>query len=271
MPIKKIVHLADIHIRTFRLHDEYKEIFKFLFHSIKKEVEGYERDEIRIVVAGDLVHQKIVISNEQLMLCTWFLRNLEKIAPVIIIAGNHDLLENNKDRVDSITPVVSFLPDLQIHYFMESKCYLDENIVWCPYSIFEENKRPNIQSAREEFGPDKKYIGLYHAALQNARTDIGYEIDHGAGLEIFEGLDFVLLGDIHKRQTFNHNGILIAYPSSLIQQNFGENIAGHGYLLWDVEDKTFTEHDIANPAPYVQVKVTSVDDIDDNKEKFTNL
>jgi DNA repair exonuclease SbcCD nuclease subunit len=41
------------------------------------------------------------------MLGAWFLK-LEEIAPVVLIAGNHDLLENNKDRMDSLTPMVQF-------------------------------------------------------------------------------------------------------------------------------------------------------------------
>jgi DNA repair exonuclease SbcCD nuclease subunit len=206
--IKKIIHLADIHIRTFRLHDEYKEVFQTLIAQVTELVKDYDRKEVRIVVAGDIVHQKIVISNEQLILGTWFLKKLESIAPVIIIAGNHDLLENNKDRMDSITPMVRFLPDSNINYFKESKCYLDDNIVWCVYSIFEENQRPDIEAARQEFGSDKTYIGLFHAPVINAKTDIGYEIDHGAGLEHFEGCDMVMLGDIHRMQKFLHKQTL---------------------------------------------------------------
>lgn len=269
--IKKIVHLADIHIRTFRMHDEYQEVFKNLIRDLNGLLADYKREEIRIVIAGDLVHQKIIISNEQLMLGTWFLRKLEEIAPVILIAGNHDLLENNKDRMDSISPMVQFLPDHNINYFKESKCYLDGDVVWCVYSIFEENARPDIESARKQFGEDKTYIGLYHAALMNAKTDIGYEIDHGADLDIFEGCDLVMLGDIHKRQTFNHKGIIIAYPSSLIQQNFGENITKHGFLLWDVETRTYTEHDVENNAPYYQFNIKSLDDIENGTEVITNL
>lgn len=268
--VKTVIHLADIHIRTFRLHDEYKEVFKTLLKDVKELIKDFERDEVRIVVAGDLVHQKIIISNEQLILGTWFLRKLEEIAPVILIAGNHDLLENNKDRMDSITPMVQFLPDKQINFFKESKCYLDGNIVWCVYSIFEGNKRPAIEGARIEFGDDKTYIGLYHAPVLNAKTDIGYEIDHGAGLEEFEGCDIVMLGDIHKRQTFNHKGIPIAYPSSLIQQNFGENVTKHGFLLWDIETKTFTEHDVENKYPYYQFTIKSLEDIENGTEKITN-
>ncbi|TXG85946.1 MAG: hypothetical protein E6R13_01395 [Spirochaetes bacterium] len=269
--VKKIVHLADIHIRTFRMHDEYKDVFKTLISDLTTLLADYSREEIRIVIAGDLVHQKIVISNEQLMLGTWFLRELEKIGPVIMIAGNHDLLENNKDRMDSISPMVQFLPDQEINYFKESKCYLDGNIVWCVYSIFEENARPNIEAARAQFGEDKTYIGLFHAPIINAKTDIGYEIDHGAELDIFEGCDIVMLGDIHKRQIFNHKGIMIAYPSSLIQQNFGENITKHGFLLWDVETKTFTEHDVENKSPFYQFRIKSIEDIENGTEQITNL
>ena len=269
--VKAVVHLADIHIRTFRLHDEYKDVFKTLLKDLRELLSDYQREEIRIVLAGDLVHQKIVISNEQLILGTWFIRKLEEIAPVVIIAGNHDLLENNKDRMDSITPMVQFLGDKEINFFKESKCYMDNNIVWCVYSIFEENKRPNIEGARTEFGDDKTYIGLFHAPIINAKTDIGYEIDHGAELAVFEGCDIVMLGDIHKRQFFNHKGIQIAYPSSLIQQNFGENVTKHGFLLWDVESKTFTEHDVENKHPFYQFKIKSLEDLETGEEKITNL
>lgn len=269
--IKAVVHAADIHIRTFRLHDEYKDVFKTLLKDLRELLKDFKREEVRIVIAGDLVHQKIVISNEQLILGTWLLRKLEEIAPVVLIAGNHDLLENNKDRMDSITPMVQFLGDKEINYFKESKCYMDENIVWCVYSIFEESSRPNIEAARAEFGDDKTYIGLFHAPIINAKTDIGYEIDHGAELDIFEGCDIVMLGDIHKRQFFNHKGIQIAYPSSLIQQNFGENVTKHGFLLWDIESKTFTEHDVENKHPFYQFKIKSLEDLETGEEKITNL
>lgn len=269
--IKKVVHISDIHIRTMRLHDEYKSVFIKLFSDLTDLLVDYKREEIRIVVAGDLVHQKITISNEQLLLGTWFLRKLEEFGSVIVIAGNHDLLENNKDRMDSITPMVQFLPDKEINYFKESKCYLDDNIVWCVYSIFEENQRPNIEAAREQFGNDKIYIGLYHAPVLNAKTDIGYEFDHGAGLEMFEGCEIVMMGDIHLRQNFNHKGIMINYSGSLIQQGFGERVKGHGFLLWDIKTKTFTEHDVENNSPFYQFRIKSLDDLEEGKEVITNL
>lgn len=270
--VKKVIHIADIHIRTFRMHDVYGEVFKQFLKEIRELVKDYKREEVRIVIVGDLVHQKITISNELLTLGTWFLKKLEKIAPVRIVAGNHDFIENNKDRLDSITPMVNLLNDLDIQYYKgESDCFLDDNIVWCNYSIFDDEKRPDIEGARAKHGSDKHYIGLYHAPLVGASTDIGYEFDHGMTLAHFEGCDMVMLGDIHKRQHWTYKGIPIAYPSSLIQQNFGETVSNHGYLWWDLESKTFEEHNIDTNYGFYQFKIKSIEDLENNTEVITNL
>lgn len=267
--VKKVFHLSDIHIRTFRMHEEYTIAFKKLFKKLRELAEGYDRDEMRIVIGGDLVHQKITISNELILMTTWFLKKLEAIAPVVIIAGNHDLLENNNDRIDSITPMVKLLDDKEINYYKESKCYEDENIVWCVYSIFEENSRPDIEAGRKEFG-DKKYIGLYHAPILGAKTDIGYEFDHGGDLTQFEGLDAAMLGDIHMYQEFIYDGAPIVYPSSLVQQNFGESVKGHGFLEWNVDDLTYVRHEIETEFGFYKFKISAIDDILNDKEKLVN-
>ena len=65
--------------------------------------------------------------------------------------------------------------------------------------------------------------------------------------------------------------IKIVMPSSLIQQNFGENVTKHGFLFWDVESKTFTEHDVDNRFLYYQFKIKSIEDIENGTEIITNL
>lgn len=274
--IKKIVHIADIHMRTYRLHKEYKEVMTDFISHTKEQLSDYDYEETRIVIVGDLVHQKITISNELLMLGTWFLRELSNLAPVVIIAGNHDLLEYNKDRLDSITPMVDLLPDANITYYKgESNCYLDNNIVWCVYSIFDDNNKPDINLKKIEFGEDKTYIGLYHAPILDATTDIGYVFDHGTELDHFEGCDVVMCGDIHKRACYLYkddkgNNIKIVMPGSLIQQNFGENVSKHGYLLWDIKTLEYSEFDILNNYSYYKYKIKSSEDISDNKEILMN-
>lgn len=65
--------------------------------------------------------------------------------------------------------------------------------------------------------------------------------------------------------------IPVVMPSSLIQQNFGENVTKHGFLIWDVESKTFEEHDVDNKYPFYQFKIKSIEDIENGTELITNL
>lgn len=270
--IKKIFHIADLHFRTYNRHTESKEVcYKFL-NEVKFYIEDSKLtfEECRIVIAGDIVHQKITISNELTMLVAWFLNECTKLCPTILIAGNHDLLENNKDRLDSLTPIIEIMNNPYVSYLTDCKCYLDDNIVWCSYSIFEHNARPDIEKARKEYGNDKKYIGLFHAPVNGAITSVGFEFEESADLQQFEGCDAVIMGDIHHRQNFVHKGINITYCGSFIQQDFGERVSEHGYLIWDVEHLDYTEHDIDTDYGYYVFKINSLDDIDKGKEYLTN-
>lgn len=267
--IKKIVHLADIHIRTYRHHDEYEEVFENLYTKCKELTKDYDYDEVRIVIVGDVLHQKITISNESLLVTSKFFNKLSEIAPLVVVAGNHDLLENNIERMDSITPVIELLNSDKINYYKGKECYLDNNIVWCNYSIFEHNERPDIESARAEYGDDKTYVGLFHAPIIGAKTDLGYTFDTGTRVDFFSGCDFVLLGDIHKRQDLDFD-IPVTYSGSLIQQDFGESVSNHGFLLWDVESRTYEGFEVENPYKYYLFEVNSIDDVDNNEEALKN-
>ena len=47
-----------------------------------------------------------------------------------------------------------------------------------------------------------------------------------------------------------------------IQQDFGEKLYEHGYLIWDVKDRTFTEHNIELDYGYYVFKSTSLEDLE---------
>lgn len=271
--IKKLFHIADLHFRTYKRMAESEDGCQKFLDEVRLYMSenNLTHSEARIVIVGDIVHQKITISNELFSLVSWFLNACAKLCPVVIIAGNHDLLENNKDRMDSITPIIDAIDNPNVYYHKESKCYPDENIVWCVYSIFEENEKPDIEKGREKYGDDKVYVGLYHAPVNGAKTAIGYEFEESHDLIQFEGCDMVLLGDIHLRQSFEHKGIPIAYSSSMIQQDFGEKLYDHGYLIWDVDSKTFTEHNLEIDYGYYVFKIESLDDIENGEEKLMNV
>jgi len=267
--IKTIVHIADIHVRNFKQHDEYKQVFINLIEKLKVELKDFTPDEVRIAIVGDLFHQKITVSNEQLILASWFLNELSQFGIVIIIAGNHDLLENNIGRVDSITPLITLSKNDRLQYLTKTKCYPDENIVWCNYSIFEGNSRPDIEQSHID-NEGKTHIGLFHAPIIGAKTDIGYKFEIGENLTHFDGCDFVLLGDIHKRQELFHNGVKCVYPGSLVQQNYGESVKNHGFLLWDVESKDYKEFEVENENLFFTFKINSIEDIENESEKLVN-
>ena len=65
--------------------------------------------------------------------------------------------------------------------------------------------------------------------------------------------------------------ITIAYSSSLIQQNFGENVTKHGFLLWDVVSRSFEEHEVENRYPFYQFRIKSLEDLETGREVITNL
>jgi DNA repair exonuclease SbcCD nuclease subunit len=269
--IKKIVHIADLHIRTIQLHDMYKEQFQSFLndlskHSIEWKQEGISLNEIRIVIAGDIAHQKINISNEQLMLTSWFLKELTNFGKVVIIPGNHDFLENNAQRLDSISPVVDLLNNPNIAYYRDMGVYTDDNIDWVVYSLYQHNQRPDFKKE------DNKYrVGLFHGPIQGMSTDLGFNFEDGYDRLNFVGLDLLLCGDIHKRQVFTlpggGEGVMVG---SMIQQNFGETVKHHGYGIFDVRTKKYTFTDLPVDQPFMHFRINDINDIEDEKEILVN-
>lgn len=172
--IKKIIHISDLHIRNFMYHDMYRRQFKLFLKSVKNNLSDYGIDEVRVVITGDIAHQKINISNEQMMITSWFFGEIiRKIGKVVLIPGNHDFLENNTNRLDSITPVVELMDNPNITYYKDQGVYEDENINWVVYSLYQHNQRPEY--VKEE---GKLYVGLFHGPIQGLSTDLGFEFEN---------------------------------------------------------------------------------------------
>lgn len=266
--IRKILHLADIHIRTYQYHDVYEEIFNKFIIDAEQQLKGVPYEEIRVVIAGDIAHQKINISNEQLLLTANFIAKIaDNIGKVIIIPGNHDFLENNTDRLDSITPVVELLNNKNISYYKDSGVYDDENVNWIVYSLYQHNERPKFEKI-----DNKLNFGLFHGPIEGMTTDLGFKFEDGYDRLNFVGLDALFCGDIHKRQQFMLNGggkaVMVG---SLIQQNFGETVKNHGYGIYNVSTDEYIFRDIHNDNAFLHFKINDINDIEDEKEILVNL
>ncbi len=202
--IRKIIHISDVHIRPFLRMEEYTSKLNELNEKIKEEINSYDKDEVRIVLAGDITHNKLTISNELVAFISMWIRQLEQFGRVVVISGNHDLMVGNMSRIDTLTAIFTasqFENAIHLDSYLgyDSGIVPDNNVTWALYSIFSDYRRPNIEQARKDF-PDNTIIGLYHGTIIGATLNNGTVIGDGISGDIFEGCDFVAAGDIHKRQ-----------------------------------------------------------------------
>jgi DNA repair exonuclease SbcCD ATPase subunit/DNA repair exonuclease SbcCD nuclease subunit len=244
----KIAHVSDVHIRNHRYHEEYKAVFEDLYEKLR------ELKPDIIVNTGDTAHTKLQLSPAYFDMTAKFFENLADIAPLHVILGNHDLNLRNPGKIDAITPIVEALDHKDIHFHKFSQeVDLGNGFVLNVLSIIDEDKWVNPTDS------DKTNIALFHGSVAGVTTDTGWVMEHGdIDIKSFTPFDYVLLGDIHKTyQKLDDKG-RVAYPGSLVQQNFGES-EDKGFLLWDIKDKenfTCKHYPLTNPKPFVTIELT---------------
>lgn len=113
-----ILHIADIHLRNWKRHKEFKNIFKQLFEEIDK----LPSNSI-VTVGGDIVHAKTDMSPELINIVSYFFNGLADRRPTIVICGNHDTNLNNNNRLDALTPIVEANNHPNLFYLRNSGVY----------------------------------------------------------------------------------------------------------------------------------------------------
>lgn len=274
--VKYIISVGDIHVRNYKRLEETGEFLEKFIDFCKDFISKHNAEEVRVIIAGDLFDQKITVSNESKILVSWLLRRLNELTISYVICGNHDYLMNNASRVCSLTPIFTMSEfekckylDKELGYM--SGIYEDDNIAWCLYSTFDDFNRPEVELYKKN-NPDKICIGVIHADINGAKTDIGRVTDKGLNPEYFKDLDFVIAGHIHKRQEIKKNGVKIVYCGSLIQKDMGENISGHGGVIWNLDDKTWEPFDLdKGEYGFYKFVINDIEDIENDNEKILNL
>lgn len=223
--IKKIYHSADIHIRTLDRHKEYKHVFNNLYEKLKSQ---NELDKSVFVICGDIFHNRDRLTSETIILFNEFITQLTSIIDVIIILGNHDTFSHT-DRLDVLTGIVSLKTNSNLYFLKYSGVYTYHNINFYVSSLLD-NKFLRCPKESNEIN-----IALYHGPVQNCKLDNDYNYIGSDTIKLidFNFFDYVLLGDIHKKQFLTET---IAYPGSLIQQSHKEEDI-HGILRWDLINK----------------------------------
>jgi len=272
--ITHIYHISDIHIQLYKCHQEYRDVFQRVYDYLIKEktASGISASQNRdcpflVVITGDILHSKTDLSPECIQLTYSFIKTLASIMPVVLIAGNHDININNRDRLDSLTPILADLPSVApVYYLLESGIYQFGNVLFYYSSILDSKVviQPRIQTAIES---GLVHIGLYHGRVNGAVYFNGmafHDSDTSVGTgpggnktitpSAFAEYDITMLGDIHKHQFMTPN---IAYAGSLIQQNHGEDIGGHGLIKWSLATYTGVHIPIYNDWSYVSIRIAN--------------
>lgn len=283
--ITHIYHLADIHIRNLQRHKEYRLVFNQFLENVKKD----NIENSIIYLAGDIAHAKTEMSPELVQEISWLFTECANLKDTFVITGNHDCNLNNNYRLDVLTPIIENINHPNLHYLKNTETTHFKNLTFTVYSILDNKK--NWPSGYDVKGENS--ICLFHGPVNKAQTDIGYTVSSNSFIvDMFDGFDFALLGDIHKRQVlqnFNESRIqvkrdeidtytdtgwqielgsldaevftiykkqpVVVYAGSVVQQNHGELLENHGYLLWDVKEKTFEEINLHNDYGYLTVDI----------------
>jgi len=277
MSLNYIFHLSDLHIRNGdkqqSRYDEYKLVFDNTIISIKNKIDELQIqfNNYLIIITGDVFHHKHSIGNFGLLLYRTFIEQLTKIGKVIIFPGNHCFVQNDVD-MPSLLYSSSFEIDNLI-VLNESKSFIIDNIgfsyvaINTTLDIYRSSGRiSNLPDFPKIIGDVKYKIGLFHGTFAKAKLYNGEEIREETKpypLEWIKDCDFdyLLLGDIHKRQIFNYKKTICGYAGSLIIQNYGEDIIDHGYLLWNLENKKIEEINIYNNIGYINIKENEKEEI----------
>lgn len=277
VPIKHIYHISDIHIHLYKRHDEYQQVFDRLLEYLKSEkrrlkIKPTSKQDIPIIalITGDVLHSKSDLSPECIAFAYKFFKDILDIMPLVVIPGNHDLNMNNKDRLDSLTAIICDLPQHAAMYHLnDTGVTVLGNMVLSHASIFdyyiippaELKARLDPSKVVKDIGPLTN-IALYHGRVNGCELFNGSRIDGEVNTitkktitpSNFDGYDMALLGDIHKWQYIDDTRTR-AYAGSLIQQNLGEDLDGHGILVWDVTQRTCQHVPIKNDFGYVTFRL----------------
>ena len=223
MICKNIFHISDIHI----YNQTYVNIINS-FHILVKDIVEKSIDESILVIAGDIFEYKSLLYTEDIYIFKEMCDILEQnCIKTVIIPGNHDYNINSLDYKDKISPLVKEYNYIRCYNktSIYSNVFDIENIDFYIFSPIDKKEIERIDN-------DKFKIGICHESFYT--EDYPNEFVKSGSLDIFEGIDIILLGDIHKPRFLKP---WIGYPGSFVQKNKGEQL-NHGYILWDIQNKT---------------------------------
>ena len=267
--ISQIFHLADIHIRKgnyveSRFH-EYLQVFEETIKNIK---DLHKPNECITVICGDIFHHKLQISSHGIVLFYKLIYSLADIMPVLMIQGNHDLIQENDDLNNDLIKALlhNRKHDNVIYVDSTSSFEYNTNLHFGVVSIREMLQRYSGSGMVESLPKfplpkgNRLNVAISHTTILNCTLHNYSKATNGTPLEWFKGYDLVLLGDVHLQSAkySKKHELYYGYPGSLIQQDFGESIFNHGFLLWNINENneiTLEKYHVQNDFARANIRI----------------
>jgi DNA repair exonuclease SbcCD ATPase subunit/predicted phosphodiesterase len=295
MGYETILQISDIHIRAGDSQQSRYAEYEAQIDRLLVALNDYDEETTLVVVLGDIFHDKSKIGPSAQMLAQRLFNGLSRMTTVVI-RGNHDYRQDQPDEPDLIKPFFEHSVE-NLHYYDETGLFqlgdVEIGLVAVQDTLIRgaaggiTSDLPPFPEPSTDDESVKHKIALFHGSFGGALLQNGTDVTERSNYPIswIKGYDLLLFGDIHVQQihrakpepgteftcreekdiyvTAKHgyNGsIPWAYAGSLIQQNFGESLWGHGFVEWNLNDKTATAYHVRNDVGLVVVALNSNDE-----------
>ena len=276
---KYIYHISDLHITSIQnnktnlsTNNNFNELSNAINQFIKQ---IDDPDHSLIVITGDIFHYINKINSNILVYFEEIMEKLTNICKVIMIFGNHDVSPHNEENDIKIlfTKIIN-KSNNRLFILSEEKEYEFDNIIFIPTLFYSESIKQI-----EQKNSNKIYISLYHneiygCQMKSPKCFKNHILPEECVSKFkikktdFKDYDLILLGHIHCHQFLQPN---MAYPGSLIQTNFGEEINDQGFIKWDLSSKTGEFIKLDQDTSYVSINDTDYETYNYPKNSYIRL
>jgi DNA repair exonuclease SbcCD nuclease subunit len=234
-----IALLADPHFNIFQKHNRF---FKHM-EDMMSAFAGLcikEKAEL-IVLLGDMFDTKSSVNTDGLIRVNRMVDELSRIAPMIIIPGNHDLAFFNQAEISLPENYKYYERVVVITEPMILKITGGHDLIFVPFSntissVLEEIKTEINPKHKTDlfshFGVTTFKVHDYSSiAINNAAAQIA--------IQSLSAFNQVFLGHYHGYQTARN----VTYVSSPLQSRHGDEASQHGFVIYNLKTKTHMFHE----------------------------
>jgi DNA repair exonuclease SbcCD ATPase subunit/DNA repair exonuclease SbcCD nuclease subunit len=273
--VSNIIHVSDIHIRTgdheHSRYNEYETVFNQL-SLILSRLPSVQSGSAVCVFTGDAFHYKNKLDSLSVRLFNMFIKSItQHQIPLYIIQGNHDFVQADPNTPDVVSSLLYGVDTSLVNYLEQTGLYVANNLGIGFTSIKEVLKLGNGSGYVDQLPefPDANLFppsvttrcALFHGSFTNSSFYNDMKVTNGIPIDWIKGKHYNigLFGDIHKAQILPTNdtqwdeGFKYGYSGSLLQLDHGESMYDHGFLLWDIDQKTVCHHEIPSPYKFISL------------------